>query len=568
MTSYSNNDTLTSRDLTQLCDGQFDVLIIGGGITGAWLALHCVQQGYKTALIERGDYASQTSSASSKLLHGGIRYLQQFQFYKVRESALERAEYVYAAPHLSTPVPFIVPTYPDFKRSKFFLKCGMLAYSTLCLGEDSLIDAKSETLPKSYAISPNQLNEICDLTHESHTGGVVFYERHMLDSERMVLAILQTARKLGACIYNHVSADGFLGTDSQVSGVNATDQLTGHEFKIQSTLTINAAGPFVDSLNSVLKNAKNAPKIDGFAVGSHIITRQICDHAIAITTKHQSNAKIDRGGRHVFAIPWRGYSLIGTSYDETDCADSDLSITSDHVEQLLDAINEGMPNVKLTRDDIISGYSGLYPLHTDNIKSTVYQGSGEYQITDHETANGVTGLITALGAKYTTGRKVSALTSALIAQKFSDTARIEKTKLDGSQFSCFKTFINNKVKQYQSRYSETTIKHLAMLYGSNLDDFISRIDGQDALKATICASQPDIFGQVIWAIEREQAHTLQDILYRRTSLGLLGIQPDELPPIADLMAERLGWSNEHTQAQLQACLDQLKATSTAIQGQQ
>lgn len=558
--------TVSNRDLSTLKNQQFDIVIIGGGITGAWLSLHCAQQGYKTALIEKHDYASQTSSSSSKLLHGGIRYLQQFQFDKVRESAMERAEYLYAAPHLSQSVAFLIPTYTDFKRSKFFLNCGMMAYRFLSLGENKIISSKEQNLPKNHSLNATELNQIYTLDDDTHTGAVVFYERHMLDSERMVLSILQTAKNYGAQAYNYISATGFVDEKNHIKGIHAKDELCGETFEVNAKLVINACGPFMDNLNTKLNNAKSAPKINGFAVGSHIITRQLSEHAIALTTKHQSDAKLDRGGRHIFIIPWRGYSLIGTSYNEIDSPNENLSIQSDHVDQLLDAVNEGIPNTKLSRLDIISGYSGLYPLHTDNINSTVYQGSGEYQITDHESANGVSGVISALGAKFTTGRKISELTMKVIEKKLGRTNIIKRTKLHDSDYSSLATLIKTKTAQYKERFSKKVIEHLIMCYGSNLDVFLSSIENKPELSLPICNHQPDLLGQVVWAVKHEQAITLNDIIYRRTSLGLLGIKYEELTKVAQLMATELQWSPEHLQQQLNISEQGIKQTQNAING--
>ncbi len=556
--------TSSSRDWQTVEQQNYDALIIGGGISGAWLAMHCAQQGLKTLLVEKHDYASETSSSSSKLLHGGIRYLQQMQFGKVRESAMERSEYVYAAPHMSVPIPFAVPTYPDFQRSKFFLNCGMLAYRILCLGEGKVLDSKEQTLPPVRSISAAQLNEICDLSNEPHTGAVVLYERHMLDSERMVLAILQTAQSHGADTYNYVSAQSFLLDGDRVVGVNVKDEISGTEFNIHSKLVINAAGPWIDNLNGKLKSAHNAPSIKGFSVGSHIVTRQICDHAIAVTTRHQSDAKIDRGGRHVFAIPWRGYSLIGTSYDEIDSPNGDVKLEASHVDQLLDAINEGIPSAKLTRDDLVSGFSGLLPLRTDNIDRTVYQGSGEYQIIDHAKSNGIEGVVTALGAKYTTGRKLSALTMELVCQKLGISNNQTRTKLSNSNYIHLSEFVNSKISQYQEHFSEDTIRHLISTYGSDIDQFLKRIANDKELTQTICKHQPDIFGQVVWAVENEQALKLDDVLFNRTSLGLLGIQDSEVVEVANLMARLLGWADQHLATEIEAVRNRLQATHKAL----
>ena len=558
----------SKRNLNDLKNQQFDVVIIGGGISGAWLALHCTQQGYSTALIEKHDYASQTSSSSSKLLHGGVRYLQQMQFGKVRESAIERAEYIYAAPHLSTPVPFVVPTFKDFPRSKFFLNCGMLAYQLLCFGQNRIIDSPEQQIPDTYSISANELSKLIGTADKSNTGAVVFYERHMFDSERMVLAILQTARNDGAQIHNYVSATEFQKTDGIVSGLKAQDELTQESFNIQSKLVINAAGPWIDELNSTLPKAQHAPSISGFAVGSHIVTRQVSQQAIALTTKHQSEAKVDRGGRHVFIIPWRGYSLIGTSYEETKAPEQNLNITASHVAQLLDAVNQALPNAQLTTEDLISGYSGLYPLNTDNIKSTVYQGSGEYQIIDHANANGVNGLITALGAKYTTGRKLSELTMKVVNKKLplSDTgaSQIQRCKLLGSDYASLSKFSSEKTVQYDNQLPKETTLHLIEQYGSQLDQFMQRISDEPALLKTISDQAKDIMGQVVWAVEQEQAVSLNDVLFNRTSLGLMGIQQQEVEKVAQLMRECLEWSDQEYQKQLQTVQQKLANTQAAL----
>jgi len=559
--------TTSKRDLQGLKDQQFDVTIIGGGISGAWLALHCAQQGYSTALIEKYDYASQTSSSSSKLLHGGVRYLQQMQFDKVRESAMERAEYLYAAAHLSTPVPFAIPTYKDFQRSKFFLNCGMLAYKILCLGQNRIIGSAEQRIPNSHSISAAQLSGLVGASDEPHTGAVVFYERHMLDSERMVLAILQTARKAGAQVHNYVAATDLLVTDNTVSGLKAQDELTKDNFEIHSKLVINAAGPWVDQLNSALPMAGNAPNINGFAVGSHIITRQISDHAIALTTQHQSDAKIDRGGRHVFIIPWRGHSLIGTSYNEIEVPEQNLAIAADHVTQLIDAVNAGLPSAKLEAKDLVSGYSGLYPLKTDNIKSTVYQGSGEYQIIDHAQANNVNGMITALGAKFTTGRKLSELTMKVVNKKFQKSNKLKRCKLVGSNYHSLSQFTQAKVEQYQDHLNGDTVKHLIDLYGSELDAFIKRMEYNTALLKPICSQADDIVGQILWAVEQEQALTLNDVLFNRTSLGLLGIEQDTINNTAEFMRKLLNWSTQEQQQQIQVVQKKLTRIRQALDGQ-
>jgi glycerol-3-phosphate dehydrogenase len=552
------------RDYKALTDSQFDVTIIGGGISGAWLALHCAQSGYKTALVEESDFASQTSSSSSKLLHGGIRYLQQMQFSKVRESALERAHYIYAAPHLSTAVPFLVPTYKDFARSKFFLNCGMLAYRLLTLGENRLIDQAEERLPPKRSLSAKQLQTMLDLGDEPHTGAVLFYERHMVNSERMVLSILRSAAEKGATIVNYCRAESYIRNGKYVSGVRVVDRLTGCDYALNSRLVVNAAGPWIDDLNTSLRNGESEPSINGYAVGSHIITRQVSNQAIALTTKHQSNATIDRGGRHVFVIPWRGKSLIGTSYEEINAPQKDLLAQPAHVEELLSAVNENLPNANLTEDDVVSGYSGLYPLRTDTIKSTVYQGSGEYSIIDHADNDNVEGVITALGAKFTTGRKLSALTMARIQKKLGGDIQIGKCKLHNSNYQSFAKFQRLKIDQYCKHLPTATIEHLLQQYGTEIDDLLALTESSPELLEKISGDQPDIMAQVVWALTREQAQSIEDIIFRRTSVGLLGLSQGDVEKIAKVCADYSNWSATTLEEYKQHALIRLKQMGEAL----
>lgn len=544
------------RNVSALSANEFDVLIVGGGISGAWLALHCAQSGYRTALIEQADFASQTSSASSKLLHGGIRYLQQFQFGKVRESAMERAHFIHAAPHLSTAVPFLIPTYKDFARSKFFLSCGMLAYRLLTWGENRIIGQRAEHLPPISSLSATELNQTLDLQDQTHTGAIQFFERHMLNSERMVLNILQTAAGHGACIVNYYKAERLVSTNGCVSGVEAIDTLTKQAVQIKAKLVINAAGPWIDELNQQVTG--KPPSINAFAVGSHIITRQISDKAIALTTKHQSNAKLDRGGRHVFLIPWNGYTLIGTSYDEITAPQRDLSPQQDHIQQLLEAVNDALPEIQLNSADVVSGYSGLYPLRTEDIQSTVYQGSGEYVILDHQDTDQIQGLITALGAKFTTGRKLSVLTLKQVHKKLGGKLNLSTPKLLSANYHSVEALVETAQQEYAARLPKQTINHLAKLYGSQLPQLMALCDENPSLLVPIADGQADIRAQLVFAARFEQAMSLADILFRRTAVGFFGISDEEIESAAAVVAPELQWSEPECAKQIQAVKDRLE----------
>ena len=228
------------RNVDDLAKQRFDVLIIGGGITGAWTALDCAQRGLSVALIERGDFGSRTSAASSKLLHGGIRYLQQFQFAKVRESAMERASYLRVAPQLSHMLPFLVPTYANFKQGRFFLGGGMALYQLLCSGQNRRIGHPDRRIPAPSFMGRTRLLQAVPLRNEDLNGAYVLPEFHMLNSERMTLTIVQSAAAAGAVAANYVQAEEFLHENGRVNGVRAHDLIGERPIDIQARLTINA----------------------------------------------------------------------------------------------------------------------------------------------------------------------------------------------------------------------------------------------------------------------------------------------------------------------------------------
>jgi len=549
--------------LASLENDHFDVVVVGGGVSGAWISLHCSSLGFKTAIVERGDFAGETSSASSKLLHGGIRYLQQLQFGKVRESTMERAAYLFAAPHLSSPIPFIVPTYRDLKRSKFLLRCGITAYQLLGLGQNTIAPIKHQYDTRIMHLSAAELDAICDISHLDHTGAIAFPEFHMHDSERTVWAIIDSARALGATAVNYLTATEILVNENTSYGIQIRDNESGKQFPVKGKLVINAAGPWVDSLNLAPRKASGGdevkPLIHNYAAGAHVITRQITsEHAIAISTKQKSVAAIDRGGRHIFIIPWRGYSLIGTSYRETDDPDSTGNVSTEDLYQLLEAVNDTLPATQLTANDIVSAYVGLYPLRTETQLKATYQGTGEYKILDHSVEDGIDGLITSLGAKFTTGRILAEKTTRLAEAKLNanrmPSSTSLKIRLASAAYDDLKTFTRQQIDVLANRLTTAQIKHLITLYGSHISEFIEYIDDQpDAIELVkpVLNGQPDILGQVAWAIDRELAIHLDDVLLRRTSLGLLGITPVAMSKVAELMAKRLGWKADQYKVEIE-----------------
>ena len=258
------------RNLKKLVEQQYDILVIGGGITGACIAHDAALRGFSVALVEKGDFGGYTSSASSKLLHGGIRYLPTGQVWKVRESAREQAIFQGLAPHLTRWLPFLIPTQQNsWTKGEIALKTAILIYRMCCTGLDGLIadPAKKPPVPK-FLSREQTLQRVPHLAAlQGLDGAQVIYESHMYSSERMTLAFLKTAASNGVRIANYMKVKGLLSTDGRVTGAALKDCITGKEFQVNASLVINAAGPYVQAINSSLPALRLKNKLTGFARG-------------------------------------------------------------------------------------------------------------------------------------------------------------------------------------------------------------------------------------------------------------------------------------------------------------
>jgi glycerol-3-phosphate dehydrogenase len=537
------------RNLSELKSRRFDVLVLGGGITGAWIALDCAARGLDVAVIDKGDFGSATSAKSTKVIHGGIRYLQQLRVDKVRESAVERAYYHRAAPHLTQFLPFMVPTYGHGMKGKAFMQAGMTLYKLLSHGEDRLAGDPSKVMPAPYFMTRAQVLEHCPIGDPRLTGALVYYESHMQSSERMTLAVLDTAHNSGAVCANYVRAEGFtIDHAGTVTGAIVRDVDADDSFEIGAALIVNAAGPWIPSLNRTLSGADAVVTSTGFSQGSHLVTRQLVEKlAIALPTRFAGQNVVDRGGRHIFILPWRGCSLIGTSYVPARNGIDDPVIQQEEIDQLLNEVNRQMPGINLSQGDIRHTFSGIYPLNVGEIRETTYQGTGDYQIVDHEAA-GHKGLISALGAKFTTARLVAEKVTRLVESKLGkalspcETRDMALSSAGYSDLGRYRTQIRQRLgKQADNSQADRLVEQ----YGSGVEAFVDRIEADAGLAESLCDSRPNLVGEVVHAVESEMAITLEDVIYRRTGLGTIGYPGwNCVERCADIMAQLCGWGHD------------------------
>lgn len=532
---------------------EHDLLIIGGGITGACLAFDAATRGMRVALIEREDFGGATSAASSKLLHGGIRYLQQLRLGKARESARERLFFQNLAPHLTRYVPFVVPTFRGLAKSKPVLSAGMMLYEALCIGQTELL------LDRERAVPPGRELSVADVTAmvpgikgEGLTGGRLFHESHMINSERMTLAFIDGASVHGAAVANYVNADGFLRQGDRVVGMQATDTESGRDLTIRARVVVNAAGPWIRTLNEQLEMSSVGRVVTGFSRGAHLVTKPLTDgYAVALPTRRRAESVVGRGGRHVFIIPWRGHSLIGTSYGPHDGPLENLSPTRAEIDDLIEDINAVLGETTLAIGDVCYAFAGLYPLTAAEIDPQVYQGSADYQVVDHGKDDGIPGLFTVFGAKYTTAR--------LLAERALD--RIAST-LEGEWREC-----QTRAVALPSAPVAGEAQAAGIVSEQMADDLHSHYGSQAAAVATLAsedATRTEQLGEgrgawgvdPVWAVREEMARHLDDVVFRRTGLGTLGNPGEEvLQRTARLMADELGWDAAMIDSEVQATLE-------------
>lgn len=533
----------------------FDVVIIGGGITGACLAHDAALRGLTVALVESGDLGGATSAASSKILHGGIRYLQQLRFDKMRESARERSFLRRIAPHLVRWVPFLVPTDRTLSRGRWLLSNGMHLYALLGGADES---GDGIRIPSGTYLNRTALRREAPALAAScrFTGAFVLNECHLHNSERMTLAFLKTAAGHGAVVANYVASVGLLREGTRVLGVRARVAGCEDEVCIRARVTINAAGPWLPGLNENFGVGPLRRRITGFAQGAHLVTRQLLSHyAAALPTQRASGALLDRGGRHVFVIPWRGHSLIGTSNRPYRGRLADVRPGPEDITDLVEDVNRALSSRALDRHDVRHAFAGLYPLSARRIDANVYQGTGDYQIVDHGRHGAADGFVSVLGAKFTTARRVAELAMTLVCRKLGRPVaecRTHETPLVGS-VSSVPRLLRRISDRFGGSLDAPTMESLVRHYGEEAEDVLRPALGDSSLLRRIAAGRETIAAEVVHAVEHEMARQLTDVVFRRTGLGTLG-HPGEpaLERCAAIMATRLGWSEAQCATQLRS----------------
>lgn len=543
------------RNLVSLANTEFDLLVIGGGITGAFLAHDATLRGLSVALVEKDDFGGFTSSASSKLLHGGIRYLPKGQVWKVRESYREAAIFQHIAPHLTRWLPFLIPTQSgSLMKGEAAMHIAMGLYGLCSTGLDRLVQDPDKRPPQRAFLGSREVRAKVPLLGElpGLTGAQVLWESHMHNSERMTLAVIKTAVQGGAQVANYCGVERLLSQGDRVAGAVVRDRLSGQEFPLRARFTINAAGPHVQAINQSLPGLQLKRKLTAFSKGAHLVVKPlVADFALALTTGKKLEGIVSRGGRHFFIIPWRGRSLIGTTNVPFPGGLDQVRVTAADITDFLADINTALPGLHLTPADVHYSFCGLYPLIAEDVQADTYQGTGEYQVIDHQ-QQGVQGMLTVLGAKYTTARWVAEQGMDLAMKKLGysgSRCQTASVRLVEGAIDSSRDFQEDCRRQYGHEIPPPILEDLYRNHGAEIHHLIAAGRQRHLLQPVVGSDVLAI--EIDYAMCEEMAMTLEDLIFRRTGLGTIG-RPESavLEDCASRMAETLGWSEEERRRQI------------------
>jgi len=538
------------RDVESMSAKKYDLLIIGGGITGASVAWDAALRGLRVALVDKGDFGAATSAATSKLIHGGLRYLKTGEIGLVRESLQERRIMEIIAPHLVYPIPFIFPAYGWGMRGMPAVISAMVFYDTLSY-DRRWINDDDKKIPGHIKYSEKEILEMePGLDSKDLKGGVIYNDCQMYNSERLTLEFNLSAAEYGADQANYTRVEDLIIEGDSVTGARVRDLFSDKLYDINSRMTLNAAGPWADRMLGKLRGKVHHGLVR--SKGIHLITRPVHkEHSVVLQT---------RKGRHFFILDWRGHSLIGTTDIVYKGDPDEFRVTESDVVDFLAEINETFPSAKLERADVLFQYGGLRPIveKETSIEIEVYDASRKYEIYDHEQDEGISGFLTAIGGKYTTSRNMARQLVDLVYKKL-DMPQVpcstHTTPLFGGEVGRYVSFVDRAKKSNTAQLDEAVIENLCRNYGSRYQDVLKSSDNKKKYLEEVCEQFPDILAEVIYAVRKEMAVTLSDVVFRRTGIGTLGNPGTQvLERIVDVMAHELKWNRAKKNSEMETAL--------------
>lgn len=530
------------KAITALKTKELDVLVIGGGIVGAGCALDAATRGLRVGMVEARDWGSGTSSRSSKLVHGGIRYLEQLNFRLVREALIERGLLLQRiAPHLVKPVRFLYPLKKRFFE-RIYVGAGMLLYDIF-----SYTGGRPPGVPRHRHLSKTQVQRLIpSLSNDALVGGITYYDAQV-DDARYVSTLVRTASFYGAHVASRVHVTGFIKVGERVVGVNVHDRESGEDFSIKAKQVVNATGVWTDDTQAMV-GERGQFKVRA-SKGIHLLVpRDRFQSKLGLLLRTEKSV--------LFVIPWGRHWLIGTTDTEWRLDKAHPAATAADIDYVLERVNEVL-SVPLTRDDVEGVFAGLRPLLAGESDQTSQLSR------EHIVAHSVPGLVVVAGGKWTTYRIMAkdAIDEAVAALDGkipqSTTEEIALLGAEGYQAAWNK---RSKIARAFGVHP-VRIQHLLNRYGTLTDELLDLITKNPALAEPLPGADDYVCAEVVYAATHESALHLDDVLARRTRISIeswdRGVSA--APVVARLMADVLGWDAEREQREVAFYLERVRA---------
>lgn len=544
------------RDVEALAEGHYDVLVVGGGIYGVCIARDAALRGLSVALVEKEDFGHATSANSLKIIHGGLRYLQDGNLRLVRAMIRERKAWLRIAPHLVDPLPCLMPTTKEPSRSRALMAVAM-SVNDLIAFDRNLDMHPAKRIPRSRLLSRNELRRRAPgIPTDGVNGGVMWYDAHVTNTERLLLAILLSAVTAGARVANYVEVVGFVRKRNEIHGVEIVDTVTGQKMVIRARLVVLSTGVWTQSLLKRCDVSQSDSSL-GTSLAINIVTRQICrDYALALPTRSTRGQTASvRPPRTLFIVPWQGHSIVGTLHLPFTFAHNErLTVHSDVVAGFLAAVNLAYPEARLALADVFHVQAGFLPAHELQGNSGSVRLLRESQIVDHERANGLRGVISVEGVKYTTARRTAKKVVNLALQKLERSAKpciTDIVPVLGGDIGDYEAFLSKAEQSASPRVEAASIRHLASTYGTEYGRILAYLEEDPAWGRQISTHVPVLAAEIVHAVREEMAVRLTDVIQRRTILGAAG-PPDvaTVEACASMLSNLLGWSRRRRQDEI------------------
>ncbi|SEQ03218.1 glycerol-3-phosphate dehydrogenase [Solimonas aquatica] len=500
------------RDLSLLAEQRFDLLVIGGGIYGAWTAYDAASRGLSVALVEKYDWGSGTSSASSKLIHGGLRYLENYEFGLVRHALKERRTLYGIAPHLVRPLNFVLPMWKGPRANPLMISAGLWLYDALALG--------SRPVQRHRGYRPRELLAEYPFVDPERLLGGFRYGDCQEDDARMTLSVVAAAQSCGAVCANRVKAERLLMENGAVVGAELRDELDGGCFAVRAKVVVNAAGPWAGELLGAA-----APKVK-LVKGTHLILPAIegCKEAFLLTA---------RDGRVFFVIPWYGRTLVGTT--ESSVTHPAQAIPNEEeTRYLLAGVRKGLPGIAWSEADVIASFAGVRMLQAEDA------GSLSKLTREFEVLQPLPRLVMHVGGKYTTSRHDSigiVDTVYRVLGQRPPASVTHQRPLPGAPQGEFESWQAQAIGELAACGVDLEASRwLSLRHGTVVSAIARLIQEQPELAARIDPQVPFIYAEAVHALREEMAHSLDDLVRRRMPLSLLSRDPHWRQRLPELLA--------------------------------